>query len=102
MGHADAGGGDPVSLIRKYAGRFPVLQMKDLVRLHEGCEAAKGNRKEAQFTEVGTGIVDTAGCVEAARSCGVEWLVVEQDRPRELPPMESIRVSHDNLRTLAG
>jgi len=96
------GGADPVAIIRKYAGRCPVLHMKDFARLEPGCETASGNRKAAQFTEVGTGIVDTEGVVEAARTCGVEWLVVEQDRARDLPRMESAKVSCENLKALVG
>jgi len=96
------GGADPVELIRKYAGRCPVLHMKDFLRLEPGCETAEGNRKATQFTEVGTGVVNTAGVVEAARTCGVEWLTVEQDRPRDLAPLDSIQVSFDNLKALVG
>jgi len=40
--------------------------------------------------------------VAAARECGVKWLVVEQDRMRDLGPMESIRVSYENLGRLVG
>jgi hypothetical protein len=33
---------------------------------------------------------------------GVEWLVIEQDRVRDLPPMDSIRVSYENLKRIVG
>ncbi len=93
------GGGDPATIIRKYAGRCPVLHMKDLVEVPDG--GYSGNdRGETHFTEVGTGVVDIEGAVEAARQSGVEWLVVEQDRMRELSPMESAKASHDNLRRI--
>jgi sugar phosphate isomerase/epimerase len=96
------GGGDPVQFIRKYRGRVPALHAKDVVTLMDGCDQARGDREKAQFTEVGTGIVNTAGVVEAARECGVRWITVEQDRPRDLSPMESIKVSYDNLKKLVG
>ena len=91
------GGVDPAGLIRKYAGRCPALHIKDLARLEPGCETARGNRKEAQFTEVGTGILDLPTIVATARESGDEWLTVEQDRMRDLPTMQSIQVSFDNL-----
>ncbi len=96
------GGGDPVELIGRYAGRCPVLHMKDIAVAPEGGETANEGRKETQFTEVGTGVVDTAGVVQAARQCGVEWLVIEQDRMRDLTPMESVEVSFRNLKALVG
>jgi len=92
------GGVDPVEVIRRYAGRCPALHMKDFVGLEPGCDQAQGDRQAARFTEVGTGIVDLPGIVAAARESGVEWLTVEQDRPRDLPPMESIAASLANLR----
>lgn len=93
------GGGDPATVISRYAGRCPVLHMKDFVEVPEGGDSSN-DRGETHFTEVGTGVVDIEGAVAAARESGVEWLVVEQDRMRDLPPMESARVSHDNLRRI--
>jgi sugar phosphate isomerase/epimerase len=105
QGHFDVawltfGGVQPAEFIRKYEGRCPLLHMKDLVRLEPGCETASGDRKQAQFTEVGTGIVDVTGVVEAAREIGTEWLSVEQDRMRQLSRIESLAVSVANLRSV--
>ncbi len=97
---ATYGGCDPGEIIRRYAGRCPLLHVKDLAEVPEGGQTGNEGRRETQFTEVGTGLVDVEGAVEAARECGVEWLVVEQDRMRDLEPMESIRVSYANLRAL--
>ncbi len=55
-----------------------------------------------QFTEVGTGVVDLQAVADAAHECGVQWCVVEQDRMRDLAPMDSIRVSYENLRKALG
>ena len=96
------GGADPAELIGKYSGRCPVIHAKDFVGLEDGCENAKGDRKQARFTEIGTGIVDLPGIVEAARAAEVEWIVVEQDRPRDLAPMESVRESISNIRSALG
>jgi sugar phosphate isomerase/epimerase len=96
------GGVDPVATIRKYAGRCPILHMKDLAVVPEGGYTGNEEREGTQFTEVGTGVVNTQGVVEAARECGVKWLVVEQDRMRDLAPMDSIRVSYENLKRIVG
>ncbi len=96
------GGVDPATMIRKYAGRCPVLHIKDLAEVPPGGATSNDGRKETLFTEVGTGVVDLRGTVEAARECGVDWLVVEQDRMRDLPPMESMKVSYDNLKAIVG
>lgn len=96
------GGEHPSTMIRKYAGRCPILHMKDLVVVPNGGDTANDGREETQFTEVGTGVVDMAGAVVAARECGVEWLVVEQDRMRDLSPMDSVRVSYENLKGIVG
>jgi sugar phosphate isomerase/epimerase len=88
--------------MRKYAGRCPVLHMKDFARLEPGCERAEGNRREAQFAEVGTGVVNTRAVVDAAPSCGVDWLVIEQDRMGSLPPKQSLETSYRNLKAMVG
>jgi sugar phosphate isomerase/epimerase len=56
------------------------------------------DRKLAKFTETGTGVNDFCAIRQSAEKAGVKWASVEQDRPRELPPLESIRVSIEHLR----
>ncbi|KPK58573.1 MAG: hypothetical protein AMK73_09170 [Planctomycetes bacterium SM23_32] len=96
------GGADPVEVIGKYAGRCPILHVKDLQEAPEGGETSNDGRDETRFTEVGTGVVNIEGAVGAAREAGVEWLVVEQDRMRDLSPMDSVRVSYENLKRVVG
>jgi sugar phosphate isomerase/epimerase len=85
------GGADPTAVIRQYRGRCPLVHVKDIYT-----DAFRG-----AWTEVGTGIVDVKGVLEAGLESGVEWFIVEQDQPRDLLPMESIRVSYENLEALA-
>ncbi len=92
------GGQDPAAIIRRYSGRVDILHAKDILDLPAGCESGQGDRKACRFTEVGTGIVDLPAVVAAAKAAGVRWATVEQDRPHELPPMQSIQVSYANLR----
>ncbi len=96
------GGADPTRMIRRYAGRCPILHVKDFASVPDGGATGNDERGGHAFTEVGTGVVDIPGVVEAALECGVEWLVVEQDEMRDLAPMESIRVSYENLARLLG
>jgi sugar phosphate isomerase/epimerase len=59
-------------------------------------------RLKGIWTEVGTGLVDFKSVLLAAQKAGVEWGSVEQDQLRDLPPMESIKVSIQNLKKLGA
>ena len=98
---ATYGGADPAAVIRKYAGRCPILHVKDVVEVPGGAETSN-ERKEVKFTEVGTGVVKLKAAMQAARECGVEWAVVEQDRMRDLAPWDSILLSYKNLKKALG
>jgi len=67
---AAVGGRDPVAEIRANPGRIRLLHMKD---------RAAGD--EPHDAPVGDGVLPIPDLVEAARSSGVEWFVVEQDEP---------------------
>ncbi len=82
------GGEDPVRVLRRLAGRVPIIHVKDLWALDE----------RGKFTAVGTGVVDVAGSMRAAAETGVEWAVVEQDQCRNLSAMDTVAVSYLNLK----
>jgi sugar phosphate isomerase/epimerase len=84
------GGEDPVRYLRKFAGRLPVIHLKDLASLTE----------RGQFSAIGTGLVDIAGSVQTAVELGVEWVIVEQDRARNLTGLETITASYLNLKEM--
>ncbi|MFW6164208.1 MAG: sugar phosphate isomerase/epimerase family protein [Planctomycetota bacterium] len=78
------GGEDPVRLLHRLAGRVAAIHVKDLWSLDErGC-----------FTAVGTGVVQVKEAVQAAIDTGVEWVVVEQDRLRNLTAFETLTLSY--------
>jgi len=79
------GGEDPAQYIRKYAGRVPLLHVKDMAGDAEG-----------SFTEFGTGILKWDEIFAAAQESGVEWYIVEQDICRR-PCLESVEISFRNL-----
>jgi len=66
------GGVDPAAYIRKYAGRCPLLHIKDVA----GRRAADGS---VTFKPVGQGALDWPEIFAAAREAEAEWLVYEQD-----------------------
>jgi len=84
------GGEDPVAYIKKYAGRLPLLHIKD--------RAAPPDDEKCPFAEVGQGILDWDGIFAASEQAGVEWYLVEQDRWVR-PPMESARMSIEYLKS---
>ncbi|MBW4083332.1 sugar phosphate isomerase/epimerase [Paenibacillus sp. S150] len=74
------GGYDPVEYIRKYAGRLPIIHLKDMRKREDG---------SAETVVLGEGEVNLAAILEAADAAGAEWAVVEQDYCSR-SPLESV------------
>jgi sugar phosphate isomerase/epimerase len=67
------GGADPAALLRRYAGRCPVIHVKDIDR-------TKRTTGDVPLTvALGEGAMDWEPLLAAAAESGVEWLVYEQD-----------------------
>lgn len=82
------GGGDPAPYIKQYAGRAPLIHIKDMAQ-----DEAKS------FAEVGTGILDWPAIFEASESGGAVAYIVEQDIcPGN--PLDSARLSLENLKKM--
>ncbi len=105
----NVGGEVPAEYIRKYAGRCPVVHLKDFWGeksddMYELIGIKKeGSKKPSGFElrPVGSGIQDFPAILKAAEESGAKWVVVEQDNPSMgLTPMESIQKSREYLRTL--
>jgi sugar phosphate isomerase/epimerase len=79
-------GVDPVSYLRKYAGRVLLIHAKDMAA-------------DRTYTEVGDGTLDFAAICRAAHEQGTRWYVVEHDKPTR-PSLESARRSLENLRPI--
>lgn len=75
---------DPVAYIAKYAGRLPLVHLKDY----------DGVTGEGQINtlELGNGTLPLGDLVRAASEAGTEWIIVEQDRCVK-PPLESVEIS---------
>jgi len=84
------GGADPVEVLCTHADRIALVHLKDVADLSE----------RGTFTAVGTGVLDVRGVIEAGLAGGIEWFVVEQDRPHRLSGWQSVTASILNLREL--
>jgi sugar phosphate isomerase/epimerase len=62
------GGSDPLSMLKKYKGRYSILHIKDMAR-----------GKEQDFECPGSGIIDFAPIFSEACSQGIEHFIVERD-----------------------
>ena len=105
------GGQDPIKFIKKYAGAVRLLHLKDYrvgeLPVPEGglnvtdraaiMEFMKMFTGNIEFAEVGEGTLDIAGCIEAGLESGAEFFLVEQDNTYGRDPLESLKISHDNL-----
>lgn len=80
-------GYDPLRYIKKYAGRQPLMHLKEL-----------GPDRKANV-ECGTGILDFEAIIKLGQECGVEHFIVEQEE-YTLDPLDSCKVSLDNLLAL--
>ena len=85
-----AGGGDPAEFCRRFAGRLPLLHVKDFT------VSATGER---QFAEVGYGNLNIPEIIAAAEAAGCQWFIVEQDTCSG-DPFECIARSFDYLKGL--
>ena len=103
------GGEEPAAYVRKFAGRAPVVHLKDYAggkseNMYEliGIETEKKQDAEPfEFRPVGHGVQDMPAIVAAAAFAGAEWVVVEQDQPSMgLAPLACIQKSIDYLRSL--
>lgn len=81
-------GEDPSALIRAYAGRCPLVHIKDMA-----------DDADQSFAEIGAGVMDFDGIFAACEVAGVLWYIVEQDSCKG-DPLESIWTSFENLKRM--
>jgi len=77
LGWAAVAGVDAPALLEDLGERCPIAHLKDL---HDGGEPFYDVR-EANYAEIGDGVLDLERCVEAAGNAGCEWVVYEHDEP---------------------
>ena len=109
-GHIAFGGGDPVALAKRHAGRIGHVHVKDIdqQRLRGLLEAGDDYVAAAQagvFVELGAGSLDLAGIFQALEGAGFDgWLIVEQDRVvhEHTDTIASARRNRECVRRLVG
>jgi sugar phosphate isomerase/epimerase len=84
-----AGGGDPAHYVARYAGREPLLHLKDMAITPE---------RELRFAEFGEGNLNWDAILPAAKRAGVRWYLVEQDLCYDRDPFDSLAISYQNLK----
>lgn len=77
------GGGDPVSILQRYQGRFVSLHLKDMA---EGTPTGdlRGQAPENTSVPLGTGMIDYPAVLRAARDTGVKLYYVEDESEKVL------------------
>ncbi len=102
-------GQDPAAYVRKYAGRCPVVHLKDFykegaaVRPYEliGADSkADDARGVFEFRPVGYGMQDFPPVIKASEESGASYIVVEQDMSVGRTTLEAARLSREYLKSL--
>ena len=108
----NVGGENPSAYVRKYAGRAPVVHLKDFYlsgkKPEQMCEIIgietekkEPEEKTFEFRPLGKGMQDFPAILAASEDAGAEWVVVEQDEPSMgKTPMECAEISIGYLKTL--
>jgi sugar phosphate isomerase/epimerase len=93
------GGRNPIDYIERYAGRIPLLHVKDFLP----ALPADGGRPGPRYgAELGRGTIDYAPVLAAARAHGLEHYYVEQEGPySRMSQVDSAAVAYDYLRRVA-
>ncbi|MCD7035836.1 sugar phosphate isomerase/epimerase [Metabacillus sp. GX 13764] len=81
---------DPVSWIKTYKGRTPLVHLKDMT-----------NDSERAFAPLGEGRINLKPVLALEEEAGVEWWIIEQDEAKE-PPLECIKRSLQFLKQQAN
>ncbi len=87
---------DPVKLLRRYPGRFPLMHIKDIKKgTNLGLTPADVNEDDS--VPLGTGIVDVRSALLAAQDSGVRHFYLEEEAVTAIP---QIHQSLEYLKTL--
>ena len=105
----NVGGENPADYIRKYAGRCPVVHLKDfsgsksesmyeLIGIDKKADTSAQNT--FKFRPVGSGKQDFPAILTAAVESGAKYVIVEQDQSYEQACLDAAKSSRDYLKTL--
>lgn len=91
IGWVQFAGVDPLAYIAKYAGRLPLLHLKDFRK------GETTDRRQIDTVELGRGDLPLLPILDEASKASVEWLIVEQDVCAN-PPLEAVAESIEWLK----
>jgi sugar phosphate isomerase/epimerase len=94
-GWVAAAGVDPVTLLKKYSGRFSQMHVKDI-----GTGTKSNFAFQQDPKEVGRGIINWQQILPAARKAGIDQFFVEQEPPFAIDRFEAIAISSKYLLSL--
>lgn len=78
------GGEDPIAYVKKYAGRTPIIHLKDL------------DERTGKDTEILNGTIPLREIFKVDEQLGIDWYIVEQE-DFDKPSIESAKISVKNL-----
>jgi sugar phosphate isomerase/epimerase len=81
------GNEDPVKLLERYSGRFPLMHVKD-IRKGEARTFNPGTVREEASVPLGTGEVNWPPLIEAARKDGVRHYYLEEEHPNAVAQIQ--------------
>lgn len=105
-GHLAWAGVDVLAFARRHASRIRTMHLKDTVAAVRDRGVAEGwdystFEQHGIWTEIGEGDVDFATLFEILDGAGFNgWLIVETDVTQKSSPLESAKISRENLRRL--
>lgn len=88
---------DPVQLLRKYPGRFPLMHVKD-IRKGTRLGGSPADVLEEESVPLGTGIVDVRAALLAGQAAGVRHMYLEEEAPDAVPQIRQSLRYLDGLR----
>ena len=92
-------GEDPVKIMKLMGKRITDIHIKDYVPGEVVNELPNGKKVVMpRFSTPGTGVLDMAGCLEAALNLGIEWAIIEQDFQYNLSISETITAAYLNMK----
>jgi sugar phosphate isomerase/epimerase len=89
---------DPVKLLKRYPGRFPLMHVKD-IRKGTKLGGSPADVLEEESVPLGTGLVDVKSALLAAQDAGVRHFFLEEEA---VPALAQIRQSLKYLKALRG
>ncbi|MDF2820271.1 MAG: sugar phosphate isomerase/epimerase [Clostridiales bacterium] len=107
-------GQEPTEYIRKYAGRSPVVHLKDFVCKNLGGKAVYALIDESgqetkpvtqedngfEFRPLGQGMQDFPAIIEAVKEAGAKYIIVEQDQSPTCSPLQAAKEGREYLKSL--